>query len=174
MHTHLSISERAPGGERAPNAAAVNDRGRLYGIDETKDDREIQRKVMRDSLLSQDERGRLENPAAATRIPASTRVSVVYIVYTSTRIPREGRVMSTQLIIRIEPQLKDKVARLARAEGKTTSEVVRELLEDYVASRDIAASIDGLWERIGRRLAREDVTSDGVTAAIREVRRGRA
>jgi len=82
--------------------------------------------------------------------------------------------MSTQLIIRIEPQLKDKVARLARAEGKTTSEVVRELLEDYVASRDIAASIDGLWERIGRRLAREDVTSDGVTAAIREVRRGRA
>jgi len=82
--------------------------------------------------------------------------------------------MSTQLIIRIEPQLKDKVARLARAEGKTTSEVVRELLEDYVASRDIAASIDGLWERIGRRLAREDVTSEGVAEAIREVRRGKA
>ena len=82
--------------------------------------------------------------------------------------------MSTQLIIRIEPQLKDKVARLARAEGKTTSEVVRELLEDYVASRDIAASIDGLWERIGRRLARQDVTSEGVAEAIREVRRGKA
>ena len=81
--------------------------------------------------------------------------------------------MSTQLIIRIEPQLKDKVSRLARAEGKTTSDVVRELLEDYIASRDIAASIDGLWERIGRRLARQDVTTEGVAAAIREVRRGK-
>ena len=82
--------------------------------------------------------------------------------------------MSTQMIIRIEPQLKDKVARLARAEGRTTSEVVRELLEDYVASRDIAASIDGLWERICSRLASEDVTSEGVAEAIREVRRGKA
>ncbi len=82
--------------------------------------------------------------------------------------------MSTQLIIRIEPQLKDKVSRLARMEGKTTSEVVRGLLEDYVASRDIAASIDGLWERIGRRLACGDVTSAGVAEAIREVRRGKA
>ena len=82
--------------------------------------------------------------------------------------------MSTQMIIRIEPQLKDKVARLARAEGKTTSEVVRELLEDYITSRDIAASIDGLWERIGSRLAREDVTSEGVAEAIRDVRRGKA
>jgi len=102
------------------------------------------------------------------------RVSGVYIVYTYTTIPREGRVLSTQMIVRIEPELKDKVARLARAEGKTTSEVVRGLLEDYVASRDIAASIDGLWERIGRRLAREDVTSEGVAEAIREVRRGKA
>jgi len=82
--------------------------------------------------------------------------------------------MSTQLIIRIEPQLKDKVSRLARAEGRTSSDVVRGLLEDYVASRDIAASIDGLWERIGRRLARQGVTSEGVTEAIREVRRGKA
>jgi len=82
--------------------------------------------------------------------------------------------MSTQLIIRIEPELKDKVARLARAEGRTTSEVVRELLEGYVASRDIAASIDGLWERIGGRLARQDVTSEGAAEAIREVRRGKA
>ena len=48
------------------------------------------------------------------------------------------------------------------------------LLEDYVATRDIAASVDGLWERIGRRLARQDVSSEGVAEAIREVRRGKA
>jgi len=38
--------------------------------------------------------------------------------------------MSTQMIVRIEPGLKDKVNRFARAEGKTTSDVVRELLEE--------------------------------------------
>jgi len=34
------------------------------------------------------------------------------------------------MIVRIEPGLKDKVNRFARAEGKTTSDVVRELLEE--------------------------------------------
>ncbi|HQI82445.1 MAG TPA: ribbon-helix-helix protein, CopG family, partial [Deltaproteobacteria bacterium] len=33
------------------------------------------------------------------------------------------------MIIRIEPELKDKVSRAAKAEGKTTSEVVRSLIE---------------------------------------------
>ena len=53
--------------------------------------------------------------------------------------------MSTQMIIRVEPVLKDKVNVLAKAEGKTTSEVVRELLEEYVRERDMGAYIDDLW-----------------------------
>jgi len=36
------------------------------------------------------------------------------------------------MIIRIDPVLKDKVNRFARAEGKTTSDVVRELLEELL------------------------------------------
>jgi predicted DNA-binding protein len=82
--------------------------------------------------------------------------------------------MSTQMIIRIEPELKDKVNRFARAEGKTTSDVVRELLEEYISSRDIAAYVDGLWERIGAHLETQGVTADRISETIQEVRRGRA
>ena len=39
--------------------------------------------------------------------------------------------MATQMIIRVEPSLKNKVSKLAKAEGKNLSELVRELLEKY-------------------------------------------
>ena len=81
--------------------------------------------------------------------------------------------MSTQMIIRIEPELKDKVSRFARAEGKTTSDVVRELLEEYISSRDIAAYVDNLWERIGGRLSAQGITAERIEAAIQESRRGK-
>jgi predicted DNA-binding protein len=82
--------------------------------------------------------------------------------------------MSTQMIVRIEPELKDKVNRFARAEGKTTSDVVRELLEEYISSRDIAAYVDGLWERIGAQMETQGVTADLISETIQEVRRGKA
>jgi predicted DNA-binding protein len=81
--------------------------------------------------------------------------------------------MSTRMIIRIEPELKDKVSRFARAEGKTTSDVVRELLEEYISSRDIAAYVDNLWERIGGRLFAQGVTAERIPGAIQEIRRGK-
>jgi len=42
---------------RAPNAAGVQDRGDLYGTDVTKNDREIQRQVMRGALPAGDPPG---------------------------------------------------------------------------------------------------------------------
>ena len=82
--------------------------------------------------------------------------------------------MSTQIIIRIEPELKDKVTRFARMEGKTTSEVVRELLEEYISSRDIAAYVDSLWKRIGAQLETQGITADRIPETIQEVRRSKA
>ncbi|MCX5825963.1 MAG: CopG family transcriptional regulator, partial [Deltaproteobacteria bacterium] len=67
-----------------------------------------------------------------------------------------------------------KVNRFARAEGKTTSDVVRELLEEYISSRDIAAYVDGLWERIGARLETQGITADRISETIQEVRRSKA
>jgi len=82
--------------------------------------------------------------------------------------------MSTQIIIRIDPELKEKVNRFARAEGKTTSDVVRELLEEYISSRDIAAYVDRLWEKIGTKLVSQGISAERISETIEEVRRGKA
>ena len=58
------------------------------------------------------------------------------------------------MILRLDPELKRRIDRLARAEGKSTSEVVRGLLEQYVRERDISSHIDDLWGRIGGKLKR--------------------
>ena len=78
--------------------------------------------------------------------------------------------MSTQMIVRINPELKNKVNSLAKAEGKSISEVVRELLEDYVKNRDIALYIDDLWQRIGNKLVSRKIGPNEIQRAIREVR----
>ncbi len=78
--------------------------------------------------------------------------------------------MSTQMIVRINPELKNKVNSLAKAEGKSISEVVRELLEDYVKNRDIALYIDDLWLRIGNKLVSRKIGPNEIQRAIREVR----
>jgi predicted DNA-binding protein len=78
--------------------------------------------------------------------------------------------VSTQILVRIEPDLKNKVNRFAKAEGKTTSEVVRELLEDYVHSRDIGAYIDDLWDRTGKKLKSKRMGPDEIQRIIKEVR----
>ncbi len=78
--------------------------------------------------------------------------------------------MTTQMIVRINPELKNKVHSLAKAEGKSVSEVVRELLEDYVKNRDIGLYIDDLWQRIGDKLVSRKVGSKEIKRAIQEVR----
>jgi hypothetical protein len=61
--------------------------------------------------------------------------------------------MTEQMIVRIDSDLKAKVNKFAKVEGKNVSEVVRELLEDYVKSRDINSYIVDLWDRIGGKLS---------------------
>ena len=78
--------------------------------------------------------------------------------------------MAKQMIVRIDPELKDKVNNLARAEGKNISEIVRELLEDYVKNRDISMYVDDLWERIGGKMTSHGIGADDVQRVIEEVR----
>lgn len=79
--------------------------------------------------------------------------------------------MSDQLLIRIDPDLKASLERLSRAEGKTTSHTVRELIRDYVRDRDVAGYIDGLWERIGRKLGERGAKPADVVKAVDDVRK---
>ncbi len=81
--------------------------------------------------------------------------------------------MSSQLIVRIDSELKEKVGQIAYHEGKTTSLVVRELLAEYVKSRDISGYIDDLWKRTGRKLGDAGAGQGDVEKTIAEVRRKR-
>ncbi|MBW1801972.1 MAG: ribbon-helix-helix protein, CopG family [Deltaproteobacteria bacterium] len=70
----------------------------------------------------------------------------------------------------MDPELKAKVNNFAKVEGKSVSEVVRELLEEYVKTRDIGSYIDNLWERIGGKLASSGIDPGDVKRIIRDVR----
>ena len=78
--------------------------------------------------------------------------------------------MPTQMIVRLDPELKARVNHLAKAEGKSVSEVVRELIEGYVRDRDISSYIDNLWERVGDKLAARRIKPQNIQRAIREAR----
>lgn len=78
--------------------------------------------------------------------------------------------MTTQMIIRIDDEVKNRLNRLARNEGKTTSEMVRGLIEERIKERDIGAYIDDLWGRIGRKLKSKGVTPSTINKAIKASR----
>jgi predicted DNA-binding protein len=74
------------------------------------------------------------------------------------------------MIVRIDPELKAKVTNLAKIEGKNISEIVRELLEEYVKNRDISSYIDNLWSRIGDKISSSGFKSKDIKDIISDVR----
>ena len=81
--------------------------------------------------------------------------------------------MSTQMIIRIDSEVKNRLTRLARVEGKTTSGLVRGLIDDYIREKDIGTYVDDLWDRIGKKLRAKGITRKDIPRAIKESRRRR-
>ena len=79
--------------------------------------------------------------------------------------------MSTQMIIRIDNDVKIRLNKLARIEGRTTSEMVRGLIEEYIKERDIGAYIDDLWNRTGKKLKSKGVSSATINRAIKASRK---
>jgi len=78
--------------------------------------------------------------------------------------------VSTQMIIRIDNQVKTRLNKLARIEGKSTSEMVRGLIEEYIKERDIGSYIDDLWDRTGKKLKSRGITPAAIEKAIRASR----
>jgi len=78
--------------------------------------------------------------------------------------------MATQMIIRVDPGLKNKVSQLAKAEGKNLSELVRELLVKYTKERDMSSYIDNLWDKIGKNLSNSNISELDIEEAIKQVR----
>lgn len=82
--------------------------------------------------------------------------------------------MTVQMLIRIDPELKEKIQKLARYEGKTASGMVREIIEDYVNERDIGTYIDDLWERIGKKLRSKGKKQSDIKKEINKARQSSA
>jgi predicted DNA-binding protein len=78
--------------------------------------------------------------------------------------------MSTQMIIRIDNDVKNRLTKLARIEGKTTSEMVRGLIEEYIKERDIGSYIDDLWNRTGKKLKAKSVSPATINKAVKASR----
>ena len=81
--------------------------------------------------------------------------------------------MTTQMIIRMDSEMKNRLNKLARVEGKTTSQMVRELIEDYMREKDIGTYIDNLWDRIGGKMKAKGINRMGINRAIKESRKSR-
>ena len=81
--------------------------------------------------------------------------------------------MTTQMIIRIDSGMKNRLNKLARVEGKTTSQMVRDLIEDYIREKDIGSYIDNLWDRIGGKLRSKGINQRDIHRAIKESRKSR-
>ena len=81
--------------------------------------------------------------------------------------------MTTQMIIRIDSGMKNRLNKLARVEGKTTSQMVRELIEDYLREKDIGTYIDDLWDRIGGKLRSKGINQRDIHRTIKESRKSR-
>ena len=81
--------------------------------------------------------------------------------------------MTTQMIIRMDSGMKNRLNKLARVEGKTTSQMVRELIEDYLREKDIGTYIDDLWDRIGGKLRSKGINQRDIHRAIKESRKSR-
>ncbi len=82
--------------------------------------------------------------------------------------------MTTQMIIRVEADLKNKIHQLAKAEGKNLSELVRELLENYTKERDMSTYIDNFWGKISNKLSKNHISKDNIEDAIKQVRSNNA
>lgn len=78
--------------------------------------------------------------------------------------------MSSQMIIRIDPAKRKKLNNLSRAEGKTTSEVIRELIDNFIREHDISGYIDNLWDRIGITFKKKGYSQKDIKRFIKESR----
>jgi predicted DNA-binding protein len=76
-----------------------------------------------------------------------------------------------QMIIRLDKNLKEKLNKLARAEGKNSSQVVRELITGYIQDRDIGFYVEDLWTRMKKKFKEKNISPDKIRKAIRDSRK---
>ncbi len=78
--------------------------------------------------------------------------------------------MTSQILIRVDKDLKDKFQRLSRIEQKSVNEKIRELIEEYVREHSMEASMKSLWDEIGQSIKKKGYRQSDVDKMIRKAR----
>jgi hypothetical protein len=78
--------------------------------------------------------------------------------------------MPSQLLIRIDDDLKEKIRRLSHLEKKSVSEKIRELVAEYVAEHDMESALKDLWNDIGQAIKKKGYKESDVKRLIKEAR----
>jgi predicted DNA-binding protein len=81
--------------------------------------------------------------------------------------------MTSQLIIRIDSRKREQLKRLSKAEGKASSEVVRELIDNFIKDHDMSGYVDDLWKRTNAVMAKNGRSLKDVDKFIVESRKTR-
>jgi predicted DNA-binding protein len=80
--------------------------------------------------------------------------------------------MTTQMLIKLDYEMKEKLSFLASKEGESVNSVVRKLIEEYINNKDISSHIDAVWQRIGNSMTLQNISPKDINKAIKAVRRG--
>lgn len=78
--------------------------------------------------------------------------------------------MNTSILIRVDKDKKERFERMARRRGKTTSEVVREMMDEYVERHDMRGYLSKLISDIGEDFKKQGITQADIDRTIKEVR----
>ncbi|HKL88266.1 MAG TPA: ribbon-helix-helix protein, CopG family [Salinibacter sp.] len=76
-----------------------------------------------------------------------------------------------QLTVRIDEDLKGHLQNMARQDSKSTSDIVRSLIERYVRDPDRGTALRALWNRMKKNAEEAKASPEDVEEAIRAVRR---
>lgn len=81
--------------------------------------------------------------------------------------------LTSQILVRIDKDLKEKIQRLSHLERKSVSEKIRELLTDYVSEHNMESAMKELWDEIGQAIKKKGYKESDVKRLIKEARSGR-
>lgn len=81
--------------------------------------------------------------------------------------------MNSQILVRVDKDLKDKLKRLSSMEQKSVNEKVCELIEEYVTEHSMEVTMKELWDEIGSSLKKSGYSVSDVGKVIKKVRSAR-
>ncbi|HAM50519.1 MAG TPA: hypothetical protein DCP92_07400 [Nitrospiraceae bacterium] len=78
--------------------------------------------------------------------------------------------MTSQILVRVDKELKDKFQRLSGTEQKSVNEKVRELMEEYVREHSMESAMKNLWDEVGHSMKKKGYKESDIDKMIRKVR----